>query len=81
MIMMTRLLPSLATQNLESEFLLARTHALHSFGVLISNSISTDTNLSLEQVQIIWKAVEAVESRCVIAPLFMFNVVAPKLFN
>lgn len=34
----------------------------HSFGVLISNSISTKTPLSPDQVQIIWKAVESVEA-------------------
>jgi len=62
MIMMTRVLPSLATQNLEGDSLLARTYALHSFGVLISNSIPADTALTQEQIQIIWKAVEAVET-------------------
>lgn len=61
-IMMTRVLPSLATRNLEEDSLLARTYALHSFGVLISNSISTHQALSPEHVQIVWKAVEAVES-------------------
>lgn len=62
MIMMTRVLPSLATQNLESDSLLTRTYALHAFGLLISNSISTDAVLSLEQIQILWKAVESVET-------------------
>ena len=58
----TRVLPSLATRNLEEDSLLARTYALHSFGVLISNSISTDKSLSPEHLQIVWKAVEAVET-------------------
>ncbi len=62
MIMMTRVLPSLATQNPESDSLLARTYALHAFGLLISNSISTDAVLSLEQIQILRKAVESVET-------------------
>ena len=62
MIMMTRLLPSLATQNVEGDSLLTRTYALHSFGILISNSIAKGTALSPDQVQIIWKAVESVES-------------------
>lgn len=62
MIMMTRVLPSLATQNPEGDSLLARAYALHSFGVLIGNSLSFDTALTSEQAQIIWKAVEAVES-------------------
>ena len=61
MIMMTRLLPSLATQNFESDSLLARAYALHSFGVLISNSLSKG-ELSSSQIQIVWKAVEAVET-------------------
>ncbi len=34
----------------------------HSFGILISNSISSKTPLSPDQVQIIWKAVESVEA-------------------
>lgn len=62
MIMMTRLLPSLATQNVEGDSLLTRTYALHSFGILISNSITKGTALSPDQIQIIWKAVESVES-------------------
>ena len=63
MIMMTRLLPSLATQNMGADSILARTYALHAFGVLVSNSIPTDGSLTPEQIQIVWKAVEAVESR------------------
>lgn len=55
-------MPSLATHKHDTESLLARTYALHSFGVLISNSISTDSVLTTEQLQIIWKAVESVES-------------------
>jgi len=62
MIMMTRLLPSLATQNMDADSLLTRTYALHSFGVLITNSIPKGTKLSPDQVQIIWKAVESVET-------------------
>lgn len=62
MIMMTRLLPSLATHKLEEDSIVTRTYALHSFGVLISNSIATDTSLSKDQVQIVWKAVESVET-------------------
>jgi hypothetical protein len=62
MIMMTRVLPSLATQNPEADSLLARTCALHAFGLLISNSISTEVSLSPEQIQILWKAVESVET-------------------
>eukprot|EP00986_Skeletonema_menzelii_P004460 scaffold1524_cov140-Skeletonema_menzelii.AAC.1 len=61
MIMMTRLLPSLATQNFESDSLLSRAYALHSFGILISNSLSKG-ELSSSQIQIVWKAVEAVET-------------------
>ena len=62
MIMMTRVLPSLATQNPESDSFLARTCALHAFGLLISNSIPSEANLSPEHIQILWKAVESVET-------------------
>ncbi|KAL9184425.1 hypothetical protein ACHAXT_002511 [Thalassiosira profunda] len=62
MIMMTRVLPALATQNHEGDSLLARTYALHSFGVLISGSLPAGKALSPEEVQIVWKAVEAVET-------------------
>lgn len=62
MIMMTRVLPTLATQNPEADSLLARTYALHAFGLLISNSISREAALSPEQIQILWKAVESVET-------------------
>jgi len=61
MIMMTRLLPSLATQNFDGDSLLSRAYALHSFGILISNSLSKG-ELSSSQLQIAWKAVEAVET-------------------
>jgi hypothetical protein len=61
MIMMTRLLPSLATQNIDGDSLLARAYALHSFGILISNSLPK-RDLSSSQIQIVWKAVEAVET-------------------
>ena len=61
MIMMTRLLPSLATQNFDSDSLLTRAYALHSFGVLISNSVSKG-ELTSSQIQTVWKAVEAVET-------------------
>jgi hypothetical protein len=61
MIMMTRLLPSLATQNLDCDSLLVRAYALHSFGILISNSLPTE-HLTSIQIQIVWKAVEAVET-------------------
>ena len=63
MIMMTRVLPTLATHNMDEDSLLARTYALHAFGILISNSIDKSTTaLTPEQRQIIFKAVEAVES-------------------
>jgi len=63
LIMMTRILPSLTTQNPEVGSHLARTYALHSFGVMVSNSIRiSDETLSPDKVQIIWKAVEAVET-------------------
>ncbi|KAL7553470.1 hypothetical protein ACHAWF_016747 [Thalassiosira exigua] len=62
MIMMTRVLPSLATQNLEDDSLLARTYALHSFGILIANSVPHDRSLGPEQIQTVWKAAEAAES-------------------
>ncbi|KAL7470326.1 hypothetical protein ACHAXS_010551 [Conticribra weissflogii] len=63
LIMMTRILPSLTTQNPEAGSHLARTYALHSFGVMVSNSISiSDETLSPDRIQIIWKAVEAVET-------------------
>ena len=62
MIMMTRVLPTLATQNMDEDSLLARTYALHAFGILISNSIDKSAALTPEQTQIVFKAVEAVES-------------------
>jgi len=56
LIMMTRILPSLTTQNPEVGSHLARTYALHSFGVMVSNSIRiSDETLSPDKVQIIWK--------------------------
>ena len=61
MIMMTRLLPSLATQNFDGDSLLARAYALHAFGILISYSLPKG-DLTSSQTQIIWKAVEAVET-------------------
>jgi len=61
MIMMTRLLPSLATQNFDADSLLARAYALHSFGILISNSLPKG-ELTSSEIQIVWKAVEAVET-------------------
>lgn len=62
MIMMTRVLPTLATHNMDEGSLLARTYALHAFGILISNSIDKSDALTPEQTQIVSKAVEAVES-------------------
>lgn len=63
LIMMTRVLPSLTTQNPDVGSQLVRTYALHSFGVLVSNYVSkSDKPLSPDQSQIIWKAVEAVET-------------------
>ena len=69
MIMLTRVLPSLTTHNLESDFFYVRTHALHAFNLLISYSIcaSDDTNLSQEQQHIIVKAVEIVENNFITA--------------
>lgn len=62
-IMMTRLLPSLATHSPDLDSSIVRTHAIHAFGVLISNSFPKNSvSLSPEQIQIVWKAVEAIES-------------------
>jgi hypothetical protein len=62
-IMMTRLLPSLATHSPDLDSSIVRTHAIHAFGVLISNSFPKNSvALSPEQIQIVWKAVEAIES-------------------
>ena len=63
LIMMTRLLPSLATHSHELDSSIVRVHALQAFGVLISSSFPKPTeSLSPEQKQIVWKAVEAVET-------------------
>ena len=63
LIMITRLLPSLATHSPELDSCLVRCHAIHAFGVLLSNSFPDPTEpLSPEHTQIAWKAVEAIES-------------------
>uniref|UniRef100_A0A7S1Z2J4 Uncharacterized protein n=1 Tax=Ditylum brightwellii TaxID=49249 RepID=A0A7S1Z2J4_9STRA len=62
MIMMTRVLPSLDTGISENDSLLVRTYAMHSFGLLISHSASSqDRGLTREEIQIYRKAVEVVE--------------------
>lgn len=63
LIMMTRLLPSLATHSPELDSCIVRVHALQAFGVLISSSFpKPGESLTPEQKQIVWKAVEAVET-------------------
>jgi hypothetical protein len=63
LIMMTRLLPSLATHSPELDSSVVRAHAIHAFGVLIDNSFpKPDKALTREQVQIAWKAIEAIET-------------------
>ena len=63
LIMITRLLPSLATHTPEFDSTIVRTHAIHSFGILIANSFpKIGEPLSIGEKQIVWKAIEAVET-------------------
>jgi hypothetical protein len=63
LIMMTRLLPTLATHSPDLDSSIVRSHAIHAFGILIANSFPTPGHsLSDEQKQIAWKAIEAVET-------------------
>ncbi|KAL7509674.1 hypothetical protein ACHAXN_006645 [Cyclotella atomus] len=63
LIMMTRLLPTLATHSPDLDSSVVRSHAIHAFGILIANSFpKPDQSLSEEQKQIAWKAIEAVET-------------------
>lgn len=63
LIMMTRLLPSLATHSPESDSYIVRAHAIHSFGVLVANCFpKPGVALSPEQSQIARKAIESVET-------------------
>jgi hypothetical protein len=64
MIMMTRLMPYITTQDVEDDSYISRTYALHSFLQLLSYSkIIESTSVStLERIHILSKAVEVVES-------------------
>ena len=63
LIMMTRLLPSLATHSPEMDSSIVRAHAVHAFGLLICNSFpKPEESLTPEQIQIVRKAIEAVET-------------------
>lgn len=64
MIMLTRLLPYTATHNADDESFLARTCAIRSFNMLLSNSklLDSDTNSPEESHQILSKAIEVVEN-------------------
>ena len=64
MIMITRLMPYIATQDAEDDSYISRTYALHSFLQLLSYSkiIEKSSVSKLERFQILSKAVEVVES-------------------
>ena len=64
MIMLTRIIPYLATHASDDDSFLTRTYALHSFGLLLSYSkiMETDSTKPRERVQILSKAVEVVEN-------------------
>ena len=64
MLMLTRLLPHIATHKADEESFFCRTFALQSFSLLLSHSkIADDPDIDLsERVQILFKTVEVVES-------------------
>jgi hypothetical protein len=64
MIMMTRLMPYISTQDADDDSYISRTYALHSFFLLLSYSkiIESASVSMLERIHILSKAVEVVES-------------------
>jgi hypothetical protein len=64
MIMLTRIIPYLATHASDDDSFLTRAYALHSFGLLLSYSkiMEADSTKPRERVQILSKAVEVVEN-------------------
>lgn len=64
MLMLTRLLPHIATHRADEESFFCRAFALHSFSLLLSHSKIVDNIVidSSERAQLLFKAVEVVES-------------------